>query len=92
MPDLPSFRYRLEEQPPKTGAGGVTREASVREFPVSTRIAGVSMRLGAGSLRELHWHANAAEWAYVVSGACRTTKVHPDGSSAVDSFGRRRRR
>ncbi len=87
MPDLPSFRYRLEEQPPKTGSGGVTRGASVREFPVSTGIAGVSMRLGPGSLRELHWHANAAEWAYVVSGSCRTTIVHPDGSSAVDNFG-----
>ena len=38
-------------------------------------------------MRELHWHANAAEWAFVVNGCCRTTIVHPDGSSAVDSFG-----
>ena len=59
----------------------------MREFPASTGIAGVSMRLAAGSLRELHWHANAAEWAFVVDGWCRTTIVHPDGSSAVDSFG-----
>ena len=68
MADLPSFRYRLEEQAPRTGSGGVTRGASVREFPASTGIAGVSMRLAPGSLRELHWHANAAEWAFVVSG------------------------
>ena len=84
---LPSFRYALEEQPPRTGPGGITRGASVREFPASTGIAGVSMRLAPGGLRELHWHANAAEWAYVVSGSCRTTILHPDGSSAVDTFG-----
>ncbi|MBV9453083.1 MAG: hypothetical protein JOZ19_02990 [Rubrobacter sp.] len=35
------------------------------EFPVSTGIAGVSMRLKPDGLRELHWHANAAERAYV---------------------------
>ena len=87
MADQPTFRYRLEEQAPRTGAGGTTRGASVHEFPASTGIAGVSMRLGPGSLRELHWHANAAEWAFVVSGSCRTTIVDPDGSSAVDTFG-----
>ena len=58
---LPSFRYRLEQQVPHVGNGGVTRGASVREFPISTGIAGVSMRLAPGTMRELHWHANAAE-------------------------------
>ena len=86
VPELPSFRYPLEEQAPKTGPGGTTRGASVRDFPASTGIAGVSMRLGPGGLRELHWHANAAEWAFVIDGSCRTTILHPDGSSAVDTF------
>jgi oxalate decarboxylase len=45
------------------------------------------MRLEPGGMRELHWHANAAEWAYVLSGNCRTTILHPDGSSATDTFG-----
>ncbi|MBM6595244.1 cupin domain-containing protein [Microvirga pudoricolor] len=82
-----SFRYRLESAPPRVGAGGVTRGASVREFPASIGIAGVSMRLAPGSMRELHWHANAAEWAYVVSGQCRTTILHPNGAAATDTFG-----
>jgi len=72
---------------PRLGPGGVTRGASVREFPASIGIAGVSMRLAAGGIRELHWHANAAEWAYVVTGECRTTCIHPDGSAYVDTFG-----
>ena len=45
------------------------------------------MRLGPGGMRELHWHANAAEWAYVVSGTCRTTVMHPNGDAATDTFG-----
>jgi oxalate decarboxylase len=83
---LPSYRYALEKQEPRVDSGGLTRGASAIEFPVSKGIAGVSMRLGPGSLRELHWHANAAEWAYVISGHCRTTILHPDGSSATDDF------
>lgn len=84
---LPSFRYALEAQPPKAFNGGITRGASVREFPVSTGIAGVSMRLGPGTIRELHWHANAAEWAFVIEGNCRTTIIDPAGNAAIDTFG-----
>lgn len=83
----PSFRFRLEQQKPRTGDGGITRGASVHEFPASIGIAGVSMRLAPGSMRELHWHANAAEWGYVVSGNCRTTLLNPNGSSENDTFG-----
>ena len=86
MTGNPSFRYRLEQAKPRIGAGGKTRGASVREFPASAGIAGVSMRLEPGAMRELHWHANAAEWAYVVSGHCRTTILHPNGQSAIDTF------
>jgi oxalate decarboxylase len=85
-PSLPSFRYRLEQQPPRTGSGGLARGASVRQFPVSQGIAGASMRLQPGSLRELHWHTTAAELGYVVSGRVRTTVLSPDGA-ATDTLG-----
>jgi oxalate decarboxylase len=88
-PTLPSFRYRLEQQPPRTDCGGVVRAASVRQFPVSTGLAGASMRLQPGSLRELHWHSTAAELGYVVSGNCRTTVLSPDVRSPVRPGGRR---
>ena len=65
-PALPSFRYRLEQQPPHTSCGGLVRGASVRQFPVSQGIARASMRLLPGCLRELHWHTTAAELGYVV--------------------------
>jgi len=38
-------------------------------------------------MRELHWHANAAEWGYVISGQCRTTLLNPDGPTETDIFG-----
>lgn len=83
---LSRFKYPLEKQTPRTGPGGVTRGASVKEFPASAGIAGVSMRLDPGAMRELHWHANAAEWGYVVEGTVRTTIIHPGGASYTDAF------
>lgn len=45
------------------------------------------MRLKPGSIRELHWHAIAAEWAYMLSGHCRITVYSPDGTHEVADFG-----
>jgi len=81
-----SFKYELEKKSPRLAPGGITRGASVKDFPASIGIAGVSMRLQPGGMRELHWHANAAEWAYVISGTVRTTIIHPDGKSYIDNF------
>ena len=64
--ELPSFRFALGAQPSKSFDGGSAKEATVAEFPASQKLAGVLMQLAPGGLRELHWHANAAEWAYVL--------------------------
>ncbi len=80
-----SFRSKIKR--PRVGHGGTAREASVTQFPVSQGIAGVSMSLEPGCIRELHWHANAAEWAYVIEGSCRITIYSPDESSEVSDFG-----
>jgi oxalate decarboxylase len=74
-PTLPSFRFPLGEATARTFDGGWAKEATVKNFPVSQNIAGVAMALKPGALRELHWHANAAEWAYVISGHCQITVI-----------------
>ena len=84
--ELPSFRFRLGAVAPKTWDGGWAKEATVVDFPVSQAIAGVLMSLVPGGLRELHWHANAAEWAYVIKGQCRVTTINPQGQSQVVDF------
>ena len=69
----------LEAQTHWAGAGGSAKEATAAEFPISQSIAGVSMRLKPGAMRELHWHSLAAEWAYMLAGRCRVTVIHPKG-------------
>ncbi len=85
--ELPAFRFALGKAPNQVYDGGVSRQATADNFPVSKGIAGVSMQLQAGGLRELHWHANAAEWAYMLAGRARTTIFDPDGRSQRVDFG-----
>jgi oxalate decarboxylase len=59
--------------------GGWTRQVTARELPSSQDLAGVTMRLTAGSYRELHWHT-ANEWAYMLYGNARVTVFQPDGN------------
>ncbi len=68
-------KKRMEE-------GGWTHEVTQRELPSSKDIAGVNMRLTAGSYRELHWHT-ADEWAYVLYGKARVTVMSPDGKMFI---------
>jgi oxalate decarboxylase len=83
---IPPFTYNIEANTPKITAGGRATEATVKEFAISEGLAGVSMRLKPGGLRELHWHALAAEWAYMVKGHCRVTVFDPDGHNEVVDF------
>ncbi|KAK3252492.1 hypothetical protein CYMTET_38209 [Cymbomonas tetramitiformis] len=43
----------------------------------------------AGNIRELHWHPDASEWAFVLSGRCFATMLDPSGKVAngVLNFG-----
>src|SRR5262245_9212447 len=58
--DLPSFRFRLGAVTPKSWDGGWAKEATVAQFPVSEKLAGVLMSLAPGALRELHWQIGSA--------------------------------
>lgn len=81
--ELPSFRFAMSSEEPKSFDGGWAKEATVKEFPVSEKLAGVLMQLVPGALRELHWHANAAEWGYVIEGACRITTIDPQNHAEI---------
>src|SRR3984893_13292917 len=59
--------------------GGWTNQVTERELPSSKEIAGVRMRLTAGSFRELHWHT-ADEWSYMLYGNARVSLLNPDGT------------
>ena len=84
--DLPSFKFALEKSDGKVIGNSYGKEATVTQLPISKGIAGVSMRLEPGAMRELHWHATAAEWAFIVEGRVRTTVVDPSGFAETNDF------
>lgn len=84
--ELPTFKFALEKSKGKVDGGNFGKQATVEELPISKGIAGVSMRLEPGVSRELHWHATAAEWAFVLEGRVRTTVIDPSGSSEINEF------
>lgn len=79
---VPTFKYSFSQAHKRLFDGGWSHEVTVRELPISTTMAGVSMRLTAGGVRELHWH-NAAEWAIMLYGVARITAVDAQGRSFV---------
>jgi oxalate decarboxylase len=84
--ELPTFKFALEKSTGKVVGGSSAKEATVEELPISKGIAGVSMRLAPGGMRELHWHASAAEWAFVNEGHVRTTVIDPQGRAETNDF------
>jgi oxalate decarboxylase len=84
--ELPTFKFELEKTEGKIIGKSSGKEATVEQLPISKGIAGVSMRLEVGAMRELHWHATAAEWAFVVEGRVRTTVITPEGQAETNDF------
>jgi oxalate decarboxylase len=84
--ELPTFKFELEKSQGRTLGGSYGKEATVEQLPISKAIAGVSMRMEPGVMRELHWHATAAEWAFVTEGRVRTTVIDPQGSAETSDF------
>jgi oxalate decarboxylase len=77
--DFGTIWYSFDLAHKKLMEGGWTHQVTERELPLSKEIAGVNMRLTAGSFRELHWHT-ADEWAYMLEGNARVTVLNPDGT------------
>ena len=67
-------------------AGGEERRVSALEFPISTTMTGVVLDLKPGGLRELHWHPNADEWQYYVTGKARMTVFGSNGRVRTEDF------
>src|ERR1700741_169398 len=80
--DVVPLWYSFDLVKKRVEEGGWTHEVTERVLPSSKDIAGVNMRLTAGSYRELHWHT-ADEWAYVLYGKARVTVMNPDGTMFI---------
>jgi oxalate decarboxylase len=80
--DVGPIWYSFDLVKKRVEEGGWTHEVTQKVLPSSKDIAGVNMRLTAGSFRELHWHT-ADEWAYVLYGNARVTVMNPDGTMFI---------
>jgi oxalate decarboxylase len=85
--ELPTFKFALEKSKGRRVGQSTAKEATALQLPISKGIAGVSMELEPGGMRELHWHATAAEWAFVNRGRVRTTVIDPQGRAETNDFG-----
>src|SRR3979409_537109 len=84
--ELPTFKFELEKSKGKVIGNSFGKEATAEQLPISKGIAGVSMKIEPGAMRELHWHATAAEWALVLEGRVRTTVIDPSGFAQTNPF------
>ena len=65
------FDFKTNEMKPNiVTPGGEVKIIDSKNFPV-TPIATAIVKLKPGGLRELHWHPNADEWQYYISGKGR---------------------
>lgn len=81
------FSYSLYEQKPTVKTkGGEARVVDSNNFAVSTTIAAALVSLQPGGLRELHWHPNADEWLYFISGQGRVTVFAAVGHARTMDF------
>src|SRR6202044_330990 len=81
--DIGPVWYSFDLAHRRVQEGGWTHEVNAKVLPTSKDLAGVNMRLTAGSFRELHWHT-ADEWAIMLTGKARISVMQPDGKMFID--------
>jgi oxalate decarboxylase len=80
------FAFRtMEMLPTKQTKGGDVRVVDSSNFKISTT-AMAMVTVHPGGLRELHWHANADEWQYFISGKGRMTVVATGNKARTMDF------
>ena len=80
-----SFRKAQMKVMKRTRGGEVTIVDS-STFKVSTTIAAAIVTVHPGGIRELHWHPNADEWQYYISGNGKMTVFATGGRARTMDF------
>jgi oxalate decarboxylase len=81
------FAFRTSKMPvTKTTKGGEVRIIDSSKFKVSTTMAAAIVTVHPGGIRELHWHPNADEWQYYISGTGRMTVFATGGRARTMDF------
>jgi oxalate decarboxylase len=81
-----SFAYRLPRQAWITCPGGRVKIVDSTTFKAPTTIASALVEVDPGGMRELHWHPNADEWQYYLSGQARMTVFGGQGTATTFDY------
>jgi len=73
-------------QDPIRVAGGQVRVTDSSNFPAASTVAAALVEIEAGGMRELHWHPNADEWQYYISGHGRMTVFASSGKARTFNY------
>ncbi|HEX4679354.1 MAG TPA: oxalate decarboxylase family bicupin [Gaiellaceae bacterium] len=76
-----SYAYRLPQASWIDRPGGRVKIVDSSNFKASTAIAAALVEVDPGGMRELHWHPNADEWQYYISGQARMTVFGSSGTA-----------
>ncbi len=82
-----NFTFRLMQMAPShNDKSGEVRIVDSSIFKASTTIAAAHVIVHPGGMREMHWHQNADEWQYYISGQARMTVFAASGRARTMDF------
>jgi oxalate decarboxylase len=81
-----TYSHRLLAQKPLRSKGGTVRISDSSTFPASTTISAAFVEIEPGAMRELHWHPNADEAQYYISGQARMTVFAAAGAAGTFDY------
>ena len=82
-----TYSHRLASREPIRTKGGTVRISDSTTFPVANTIAAALVEIEPGAMRELHWHPNANEAQYYISGTGRMTVFAAEGRAGTFDYG-----
>ncbi len=80
------FSHRMMAQEPIKTKSGTVRITDSAVFSASKTISAALVEIEPGGMRELHWHPNADEWQYYISGQARMTVFTPTGIARTFNY------
>jgi oxalate decarboxylase len=85
-PVLRSTFQLNEVAPTRETRGGLVRIADSSNFKASKTIAAAIVTIHPGGMREMHWHPNADEWQYFITGEGQVTVFNTGPASVSQNF------
>jgi oxalate decarboxylase len=81
-----TFSHHMLAQKPIRTKGGSVRITDSSVFKASKTIAAALVEVEPGGMREVHWHPNAQEWQFYISGRARMTVFAAENNARTFNF------